>query len=222
MTESGDNELDFAQLRKALARAARKKILMFGAASDQGFMYGEEHNPYPAKSPGVICIGAAEPSGRPHGFAEKDGDFFFPGANFDHPPSMWSDAHRSGSNDRQSEQYVSGSSFATALASGLTALILYCVDVALSCNTAGTGSGEETQPKTFGTSILRTEHRQQLQNHTTLCNVFKAMCRTSSTQGGKVMYIPVAQYFPKTLAECSWREDKGRKKFFVALERIMR
>jgi len=107
------------ELDDTLREAADRNILMFCAARDQGLE--QRQNPtWPAKSKVRSCIfriGAAIPSGASWPWVEMNAvDFLFPGAELREtrpelvPPNMAS---------------VDGSSTATALASGLAALLLW-------------------------------------------------------------------------------------------------
>lgn len=118
------NAADIADLESAIELAAREGILMFGAANDQGI---EADKSFPAGSSKgrVFRIGAAEASGTLWKWVGSDPsevDFIFPGHNVikDRP------------NDAPLENcktLLTGSSVATAFASGLAALVLYCVQL---------------------------------------------------------------------------------------------
>jgi hypothetical protein len=111
------------ELKDAIVLAAKEGILMFCAATDQG-AYGD--NTYPAASTTneLFKIGAAEASGTALKWLgdQRAVDFIFPGHNVikERPGEVPPDKYTS----------LTGSSVATALASGLAAVILYCVQVA--------------------------------------------------------------------------------------------
>ncbi|KAF8244126.1 hypothetical protein K440DRAFT_610568 [Wilcoxina mikolae CBS 423.85] len=76
--KTNKNARQIEELEAAIKEAHKSRILMFGAASDQG--YNSSGKPYyPAKGTGVICIGAAKGSGHAEEVAEKDSDYLFPG-----------------------------------------------------------------------------------------------------------------------------------------------
>ena len=199
--KNDDNKAEFEEFSKALALAAEKRILMLGAASDEGYIH--DNLPYPAKANGVICIGAAKDSGVAEEAARKDGDFFFPGANFESASGE--------SKNRHGQMYISGSSFATALASGFTALLLYCVEVAVELGE--NPSTRDEDKRLF--SRIKSKHRQQLQDHETLRKVFKGMC----IHKGAGIYIP---FFRSDFKLKDWRDNKHKREFFNVIEKILR
>ena len=112
--EVNDGDPDGRDLDKAVKAAAEKGILMFCSARDRGFNI--QHT-YPAKSTNnIFKIGAADDFGDTDKRVGDKSliDFTFPGSTED------LEGIRS-----------FGSSVATAYASGLAALILYCVQVRL-------------------------------------------------------------------------------------------
>ncbi|KAK6362730.1 hypothetical protein TWF730_000186 [Orbilia blumenaviensis] len=116
-TSTKSSAFPLGDLRNAINDAADKKILMFGAASDQG---SDSNICYPAKSENVIAIGAATETGEMctwvhHGQA----DFTCPGYQV---------PFKRGDGTPSSPQ--NGSSVATAIAAGLAGLILYCDRIA--------------------------------------------------------------------------------------------
>jgi Subtilase family len=113
--KTDDNKNDIKELEKAIEEAASKNVLMFCAATDLGAF---KDRSYPAASgtKKIFKIGAAEPSGTAlkwHG-DHSAVDFIFPGQ-----VSLDTNATKSA--------MINPSSVATALASGLTAVILYTV-----------------------------------------------------------------------------------------------
>jgi len=109
-------------LEQAVKLAESKRILMFCASPDQGAFHNRS---YPAASDTkrIFKIGAAEANGSTFKWI-NDGsavDFIFPGpqAVMELPGNLNAEEPRF--------TPLSGSSVATALASGLAALILYCV-----------------------------------------------------------------------------------------------
>ncbi|QYT02970.1 hypothetical protein H0G86_009949 [Trichoderma simmonsii] len=114
---------DYPELTNAVDEARTAGILLFGSASDQGATSSVK--PYMAKLSGeknpVICIGGAREAGYGDDRALLEGEFFFPGqinGLTDSLPSLKSKFSNS-----------IGSSVATALAVGFTALIKVLVNM---------------------------------------------------------------------------------------------
>jgi hypothetical protein len=122
VVEIDHNKTDIENLKTAISDANEANILMFGAASDQG--YNDTRQAYPAVHDKVICIGGARESGHPDEMGGRTVNFVFPGSSI-----ISSASFRQGSAGGASTTVVTGSSFATALASGLAALVLYCVEI---------------------------------------------------------------------------------------------
>jgi hypothetical protein len=116
------NKADVEALEKAIELAASKNILMFCAATDQG-AYKDRSWPAASGTKKIFKIGAAEASGALNKWVgDPSGvDYFMPG----HQVVM------ERQDDRTATKFtpLTGSSVATALASGLAALILYCVQL---------------------------------------------------------------------------------------------
>lgn len=112
------------ELESAIQDAAKKNILMFCSASDQGPTQSET---YPSKAtPNILKIGAATENGHP------DPRVNINNVNFILPGSVRvesQDTPSTGAASALSTQEVCGSSVAAALAAGLGALILYCAQV---------------------------------------------------------------------------------------------
>jgi hypothetical protein len=112
---------DIRALESAIMDAAKEGILMFCSASDEG---AKQSNTFPSKSTSKIFkIGGADADG---GIYKPVGDigsvdFILPGELVE--GEGLSDA------TVQKVQYWTGSSVATALATGLAALILYCARI---------------------------------------------------------------------------------------------
>lgn len=118
-TES--NSAGIAELEQAIQLATEEGILMFCAATDQGAF---KDRSYPAaSSKKIFKIGAAEASGTAMKWLgdQRAVDFIFPGHNVvkERPGEVPADRYTT----------LTGSSVATALAAGLAAVILYCVQV---------------------------------------------------------------------------------------------
>ncbi|KAL7942118.1 hypothetical protein V8C42DRAFT_332619 [Trichoderma barbatum] len=118
-----DDEEDRRLLDAAIVEAANADILMFCSASDKG---AKQNATYPSKATTkIFTIGAATASGAADPWVGNLGNinFTFPGTKVE------MDGARSGTDISSRE--VTGSSVATALAAGLAALVLYCVQVRL-------------------------------------------------------------------------------------------
>ncbi|KAI0906245.1 hypothetical protein F4823DRAFT_90753 [Ustulina deusta] len=117
------NSEDIKALETEIRAAANQNILMFCAAADQG-AYRDRTYPAASSTKNIIKIGAAEASGAALRSVGDQAliDFIFPG----HQVAM-DQAH-----DPKVKSYptLTGSSVATALASGLAAVILYTVQLA--------------------------------------------------------------------------------------------
>ena len=116
------NKADIDALQQAVELAARANILMFCAATDQG-AYRDRTYPAASGTKKIFKIGAAEASGAAHKWLGDQSavDFIMPGHQ------VVVERH----DDRNVAKFtpLTGSSVATALASGLAAVILYCVQL---------------------------------------------------------------------------------------------
>ncbi|KAI0516989.1 hypothetical protein F5B22DRAFT_605779 [Xylaria bambusicola] len=117
------NGNDIKELEDAITAAARENILMFCAATDQG-AYRDRTYPAATSTKKIFKIGAAEASGAALKWLGDQTlvDFVFPGHQVVMEPH----------GDPRVKKYtaLTGSSVATALASGLAAVILYTVQLA--------------------------------------------------------------------------------------------
>ncbi|KAI6366354.1 hypothetical protein MCOR25_005169 [Pyricularia grisea] len=124
-TES--NKSDVGELERAIEDAAKSDILMFCSASDQG-MRRDNTYPYRCPTKKIFRIGAAKATGAADEYVGDPNavDFLFPGHKVVEEDSGDSNEAKQ---RRALPRDLTGSSAATALASGLAALILYCVQV---------------------------------------------------------------------------------------------
>lgn len=105
---------DMTALRNAVDAARAKNILMFCSTSDQGSSTRDDC--YPGDFDGCIKIGGATDTGDPLAWVNTEKvQFLLPG---DHVPFS--------NNEGKVVSYESGSSVATAAASGLAGLLLFC------------------------------------------------------------------------------------------------
>ncbi|KAF8462775.1 peptidase S8/S53 domain-containing protein [Kalaharituber pfeilii] len=180
-------------IRPAIVEADQKKILLFGAASDQG--YNVSGKVYPAQFREVFCIGAAKATGRVDSAAEAQADYVFPGGEF-------SDIKTTAM--QGTPEHAWGSSFATALASGLTALILDCAEIV--------GYGKQYR------NVLRMKENMDL--------VFRGMISegftvANSGQAKNQSYIPVTQFFTTDISTGMW-DTEGKQRFKKLVKNILR
>lgn len=110
-TTAQDNT-DMTDLKTAIGRAHSAEILMFCSASDQGANNKEKS--YPGGWNQCIRIGGATFTGEKLTWVNNDVDFWFPGRNVPFP-----------SKDGKSVVKESGSSVATAAATGLAGVLIY-------------------------------------------------------------------------------------------------
>ncbi|KAH6609619.1 intracellular serine protease [Trichoderma cornu-damae] len=118
-----EDEEERRLLEAAIGEAAKADILMFCSASDKG---AKQNATYPSMATTkIFTIGAATASGAADPWVGNLGNinFTFPGTKVE------IEGGRSGSDASLRE--ATGSSLATALAAGLAALVLYCVQVRL-------------------------------------------------------------------------------------------
>ncbi|KAI0005738.1 hypothetical protein F4779DRAFT_34502 [Xylariaceae sp. FL0662B] len=102
------------RLREAIVKASLQRILMFCSTSDQGIYTKDEC--WPGNFGGCIRVGAAASTGVSLNWVNEDKvDFLLPGKNIpcDVPGT-------------KEKSYESGSSLATAIASGLVGALIYC------------------------------------------------------------------------------------------------
>ncbi|KAL2265880.1 hypothetical protein VTJ83DRAFT_6980 [Remersonia thermophila] len=112
-SQLGDNNDGLSRLKKAIERAGERDIIMFCASEDIGFINNPYKRPYPATDCDLRImkrVGSAGAYGERSDYVNpKEVDYLFPGEIA-----------------MSQKEICSGSSAATALAAGLTALILWC------------------------------------------------------------------------------------------------
>lgn len=188
-----------ACLDKAIDKANRANIIMFGSASDQGAHIIDK--PYMAKCSknGVICIGGAREAGYGDDSTKLEADFFFPGETQGIPQPL---PHM-----KSSFGSKFGSSVATALASGLTALIMHLVEL----SRFGEDSG--------------VDYRMQLQNHENIRNIFRDMIADPKKTNSRTdSVIPVEKFFKPTWGDLmlGWGKEGVKNKLDRCLKQILR
>ncbi|KAF9636707.1 hypothetical protein BFW01_g7603 [Lasiodiplodia theobromae] len=155
------NKDHITHLTTALTDAAKANILLFCAAPDQG---ADTTRTYPAAaSAPCIRIGAAEASGEAYEWlGAAPVDFLFPGANvlWSRPGDLAVDSGTGGGGR------LTGSSVATALAAGLAALALYCVQFAVQyAVVANAQQGRQQQVTAEDLRNLKTRHGMEAAFH---------------------------------------------------------
>ena len=146
---------DLALFEEAIKEANNKNILMFCATSDQGSISSE--NCYPGKWGNCIKIGAATALGDKCTWVPNDHfEYLLPGKDI---PFKWKRP------DGISSWYESGSSLSTALAFGLSGLLLYCDRVVkgkeprgFHTKTAISGLFRKPAVTTMGTKYVRADY----------------------------------------------------------------
>lgn len=190
-------------LEAAIKDAREKKILMFGAASDQGYNESNPNSIYPVSAGGVFCIGAAKVSGQAEDAAERESHYVFPGRNISSAPRRMSKT-----NDLQASiELTSSSSFATALASGLAALILYCVEIT---------EEERQQSQKYRNIEPSPINRKDLTTYDTMKSIFDSMVAVENKK-----YIAVKTFFDAKFADRAW-EDDGEERLVDSVAKIIR
>ncbi|RAH68474.1 S8 family peptidase [Aspergillus aculeatinus CBS 121060] len=171
------NAADIRDLEAAIGAAANAGILMFCAANDQGAALDVSFPAACANTKNIFKIGAAEASGAVWKWVGDAAavDFIFPGHK----------VVKERPNDAPIDkcQTLTGSSVATAIASGLAALILYCVELSFVQTQAINQPG-------------KMDHFGGLQRHERMREAFLAIGTTQST-GNK--YIEVWNVFEKAV-----------------------
>lgn len=169
-------------LKAAINEASNENILMFGSAADRGLNDGDAY-PGPAMPQKVFCIGAAKESGAPEDWSDRGAIFVLPG----------SDSGIGLPDGKGGFKRDPGSSFATALASGLAALILLCVELS-----------------------AHREKRKLMSNFASMHKLFKQMAlKTNDSAAEKERkYIDVSRFFKDEFSDESWPlSPEGSRKF---------
>jgi subtilisin family serine protease len=169
------NKQDIEKLEKAIGEAAENNILMFCAATDQGATSDQSYPAATASTKNIFKIGAAEASGAAIKQLRDPTliDFFFPGHQ----------VVRERHDDPSISKYtaLTGSSVATALASGLAAVMLYCVQFSAIANSRG-----RPRPDLSKYESLKTHERMK-----------EAFAQIGTTPESQNKYIKVWERFEK-------------------------
>ncbi|KAL6361224.1 hypothetical protein LRP88_04688 [Fusarium phalaenopsidis] len=171
-----EDEEERRALENAITKAASADILMFCSASDQGAKHVAT---YPSKAtPKIFTIGAATASGTVDSWVGNINNisFTFPGTKVE----------LDGGPTDTAVKEVTGSSVATALAAGLAALILYCVQVRI---LLATDPVEKQKAR---------RDFQSLQKHESMMRAFKDI---GTTEESNHKFIAVWEVFGKRVEE---------------------
>ncbi|KAF8251591.1 subtilisin-like protein [Wilcoxina mikolae CBS 423.85] len=144
ITVSEVNKADIDMLKPAIRHAHNEKILIFGATSD--LVYDSNVQCYPGSMDEVFCIGSVRLGGLVEDATARESQFIFPVGDV-----RESKVGRNSASTNGNPQNAAKNSSATALAAGLAALILYCVDL-----------------------VMR-GHRDGLREHNAMMEIFRAM-----------------------------------------------
>ncbi|CAN9474906.1 unnamed protein product [Alternaria alternata] len=179
-----DNEADIRKLEISLDEAAKKNILLFCSANDQAT---DANGSHPAANPTRFKIGAATAWGTAWRWTRASHvDFIFPGDRVI--------KDRPGNVPFEKCSLVSGSSVATALAAGLAALVLYCVQFSVYHRNATNQQGKGVTMEDF--QAMKTRDR--------MAEAFHAIYTTRDSDN---KYIEVWNTF-----ETAPREGEGKDK----------
>ena len=186
--KNNNNAEDIRTLQKAIEAAAEKGILMFCAAADQGI---EPDRTYPAAgSTSVFKIGAAEAFGNASKFVDSHFvNFLLPGEQV----VVDDYVNNSHNQNNSTTKVLTGSSVATALASGLAALILYCVQLGCIYRSKDQGKGVDLKPY------------EALKDYERMVETFDRLCPAKS----KSKYITAWNCFERPVKMSKeWPPDK--------------
>ena len=127
-------EAAISLLETAIGKANKKDILMFNSVPDSGLTGPGIENIYPTclKDSGIIRIGAATRSGNPSDWSGADCDYVLPGEKIVidtiNTPCWLAENDGIDYASQNKGGSFTGSSYATALAAGVAALVLLCQD----------------------------------------------------------------------------------------------
>ncbi|RYP93507.1 hypothetical protein DL770_000391 [Monosporascus sp. CRB-9-2] len=195
-----NNASDIDDLESAIEAAAKEGILMLCAANDQGVEHDKTFPAACGRTKRIFKIGAANAPGWPAEYVNpKEVDFIFPGHNVL--------KERPGDRSVEKSKPLTGSSVATAIAAGLAALLLYCVQL----------------------SALHTEavdqQYQHLSNAVTMDD-FKAIKRhekmkeaflTMTSQGSENKFVEVWHLFGPAAKKAKGRIPEEKKQIVTEL-----
>jgi hypothetical protein len=194
------NNTDIDELSSAIEDAAKAGILMFCAANDQGIARDHSFPAACASTKHIFKIGAAEAAGTVWKWVgdPRDVDFIFPGHN----------VVKERPNDAPIEKCktLTGSSVATAIAAGLAALVLYCVQLS-ALNTEDLNQQLNMLQQGRRGSVVTMEDFQAMKGHERMKEAFLEI-GTSETSGNK--YVEVWHVF-ESAAKKAAATEKDRK-----------
>ena len=200
------NKTEISQLETVIDEAHKKNILMFNSVPDSGKNGPRVENIYPTclKDSGVIRIGAATRTGDPSAWSGADCDYVLPGEGiaFDHTNTpYWPTENNAIDNASHAKgESFTGSSYATALAAGVAALVLLCQDP----NMIGTENPNKTTYRTY--RRIKT--------------AFNSM-GTQEKSGGPQFINPWEKVFTNKLGEIDARDKESRKKLAGVMKQLL-
>ncbi|TWU74167.1 hypothetical protein ED733_000425 [Metarhizium rileyi] len=154
-THTTDSD-DMKAFKTALEKADTANILLFGSANDQGATNQQDY--FPGCWSQCIRIGGATFTGEKLAWVDKNAEYWFPGRNVPFP-----------SKDGKSVLYESGSSVATAAATGLAGLLIY--SARLLSSSAANDSPQSQDPND------RKGQFQDFQDRKVMTKAFKTMAQ---------------------------------------------
>ena len=173
------NESHIAELEAQISAAHKENILMFCAATDEGLDVSHDRQFPAACKDKVFCIGGAEDSGRTDSsVGEQPVHFTAPGKAA--VGLMQNRPSRAAENNAVS---VMGSSVATALTAGLSALVLYCV------------------------GISKTKHFDIARQHQGMEMILQRLARSGSGANMNSTYIRAREHFELETEHYDWELD---------------
>lgn len=173
--ENEEKKKALIDLDDALEEAAKKDILMFCAARDEG-LENPKQVPYPAASrtKNIMIIGAAGPSGTISAWVNPNAiHFLFPGIDLRSARPDWMPPEM---------PTVDGSSTATALASGLAALLL----MILAKDTTGAWDPAATRGRHQKINNILDGVKND-KNYVQVWDLFDEFTKNSKTEGDSVV-----------------------------------
>ncbi|ETS78061.1 hypothetical protein PFICI_10123 [Pestalotiopsis fici W106-1] len=195
INRTSDNHGSIEKLEKAIAKAAQKNILMFCAATDQGPVKDTSYPAATALTKNIFKIGAAEASGQAMTWLGDPNlvDFIFPGHQ----------VIKERSDDPSVRIYtaLAGSSVSTALASGLAAVMLYCVQLSAMASSQGRSTPDLSR-------------YMSLKNHQSMK---KAFLQIGTTPESKNKFITVWERFENPVRGADERPSRPKIDFVVDL-----
>ncbi|KAL7795975.1 hypothetical protein V8C37DRAFT_414279 [Trichoderma ceciliae] len=167
-------------LDRVLERACTQNVLMFCSSSDH--INATQHYPSAFRRHRFFLIGAAHDDGTAFGHAGKNNDFIFPGVKVNTSGGTSLPVYLA--DNTSSTTKSTGSSIATALAAGLSAVILYCFkSSALGIVTARIQRGKNYVP---GSELVKPADVERITDRDVLKTAFS---RIGKMESGKFIQV---------------------------------